>query len=96
MHTRIAVAVSIRIFKLGNRGTDFDEMFYAHNGIGTHAFLSSYNQKQGARGIVVVKALCHKPERRGFETQWGEWIFINLLSQKQKKNISGEYSAAGS
>jgi hypothetical protein len=24
--------------------------------------------------IVVVKALCYKPERRGFETGWGEWI----------------------
>jgi hypothetical protein len=26
----------------------------------------------GARGSVVVKALCYKPEDCGFETQWGE------------------------
>jgi hypothetical protein len=26
----------------------------------------------GARGIVVTKALCYKPEGRGFETRWGE------------------------
>jgi hypothetical protein len=25
----------------------------------------------GARGSVVVKALCYKPEDRGFETRWG-------------------------
>jgi hypothetical protein len=31
---------------------------------------------QGARGNVVVKALCYKPEGRGFETLWGE--FLNL------------------
>jgi hypothetical protein len=23
---------------------------------------------------VVVKALCYKPESRGFKTHWGEWI----------------------
>jgi hypothetical protein len=26
-------------------------------------------------GSVVVKALCYKPEGRGLETRWGEWIF---------------------
>jgi hypothetical protein len=30
----------------------------------------------GARGSVVVKALCYKPEGRGFDTRWGE--FLNL------------------
>jgi hypothetical protein len=29
----------------------------------------------GARGSVVVKALCYKPEGSGFETRWGEWMF---------------------
>jgi hypothetical protein len=28
----------------------------------------------GARGNIVVKVLCYKPEGRGFETLWGEWI----------------------
>jgi hypothetical protein len=37
--------------------------------------LQSY---QGARGNVVVKALCYKPEDRGFETQWGEWVFFSI------------------
>jgi hypothetical protein len=27
-----------------------------------------------ARGSVVVEALYYKPEGRGFETQWGNWI----------------------
>jgi hypothetical protein len=30
----------------------------------------------GARGSAVVKALCYKPEGRGFETKLGE--FLNL------------------
>jgi hypothetical protein len=34
----------------------------------------------GACGTVVVKTLCYKPEGRGFETRWGEWIFFNLLN----------------
>jgi hypothetical protein len=29
----------------------------------------------GAHSRVVVKALCHKPKGREFETQWGEWTF---------------------
>jgi hypothetical protein len=31
-----------------------------------------------SRGSVVVTALCYKPEDRGFETRWGEWISFNL------------------
>jgi hypothetical protein len=30
------------------------------------------------RGSVVFKAPRYKPERRGFETRRGEWIFFNL------------------
>jgi hypothetical protein len=30
----------------------------------------------GERGRVVVKALCYKPQGRGFDTRWGE--FLNL------------------
>jgi hypothetical protein len=58
----------------------------------------------GARGSIVVKALCYKPEGRG----WGEWflsIYLILLValgpgvysasnrneyQKHKNNVSGE------
>jgi hypothetical protein len=35
-----------------------------------------YCLKNAARGSVVVKALCFKPEGRGFDTLWGE--FLNL------------------
>jgi hypothetical protein len=28
----------------------------------------------GARGSVVVKALCYKPEGRGFDTRWDEFV----------------------
>jgi hypothetical protein len=34
----------------------------------------------GARGSLVVNALCYKPEGRRFETRWGELIFsIDLI-----------------
>jgi hypothetical protein len=33
----------------------------------------------GARGSVAVKALCYKPEDRGFETQWDELFSIYLI-----------------
>jgi hypothetical protein len=33
----------------------------------------------GARGSVVVKALCYKPESRGFDTRWGEFLKIYLI-----------------
>jgi hypothetical protein len=36
----------------------------------------------GARGSVVVKALCYKPERRGFETR--EVIFLNLSNPSSR------------
>jgi hypothetical protein len=29
----------------------------------------------GARGNVVVEALCYKPEGRESETRWSEWTF---------------------
>jgi hypothetical protein len=32
-----------------------------------------------ARCSVVVKALCYKPEGRGFETPWGECVFAIYL-----------------
>jgi hypothetical protein len=33
----------------------------------------------GARGNVVVKVQCYKPEGRGFETRWGDWFFSVYL-----------------
>jgi hypothetical protein len=33
----------------------------------------------GARGSVVVKALCYKPEGRGFDTRWGDFFKIYLI-----------------
>jgi hypothetical protein len=35
--------------------------------------------RAGASGSVTVEALCYKPEGRGFETRWGEWIFSIYL-----------------
>jgi hypothetical protein len=29
--------------------------------------------------FIVVKALCYKPEGRGFETWWGEWFLSIYL-----------------
>jgi hypothetical protein len=36
----------------------------------------AYSCQGGARGSIVVKALCYKPEGRGFDSRWGE--FLNL------------------
>jgi hypothetical protein len=49
--------------------------------------ISSVFVSIGARGSVVVKALCYKPEGRGFDNRWGE--FLNL------PNPSGCTSALG-
>jgi hypothetical protein len=35
-----------------------------------------YSYIFGARGSVVVKALCYKPEGRGFDSQWGEYLIL--------------------
>jgi hypothetical protein len=46
-------------------------------------FLMLCKGMKGARGSVVVKTLCYKPEGHGFETQWGEWylsIYLILLA----------------
>jgi hypothetical protein len=30
--------------------------------------------------ILLVEALCYKPEGRGFESRWGHWIFQAIES----------------
>jgi hypothetical protein len=41
-----------------------------------YIYIYIYMLTMGACGSVVAKALCYKPEGRGFDTQWGE--FLNL------------------
>jgi hypothetical protein len=36
-------------------------------------------EEMGARGSLVVKELCYKPEGRGFETRWDEHLSIYLI-----------------
>jgi hypothetical protein len=36
-------------------------------------------KSEEARGSVVLKALCYRPEGHGFETRWGEWTFSICL-----------------
>jgi hypothetical protein len=38
----------------------------------------------GAHGSVVVKALCYKPEGRGFDTQRGEFLNLPNLSGRTR------------
>jgi hypothetical protein len=47
----------------------------------------------GARGSIVVKALCYKPEGRGFETRWGEW-FLSIYLILPVALSPGVYSAS--
>jgi hypothetical protein len=41
-------------------------------------FVKETKTVYGARGSVVVKELCYKKEGRGYETRWGEYIFLDL------------------
>jgi hypothetical protein len=36
-----------------------------------------YYVMEGARGIIVVRALCQKPERLGFDSRWGDFFKFN-------------------
>jgi hypothetical protein len=45
----------------------------------------------GARGSVVVKALCYKPESRGFDSRWGEFLNLPKLSGRTRPGV---YSAS--
>jgi hypothetical protein len=38
-----------------------------------------YRHKPGARGSVVVKALCHKPEGRGIDTKRSDFQIYLIL-----------------
>jgi hypothetical protein len=38
-----------------------------------------YYYSLGARGSVVVKALCYKPDGRGFDNRWGEFLKIYII-----------------
>jgi hypothetical protein len=44
----------------------------------TRSGINIWQSLYGTRGSVVVKALCCKPEGRGFETRLGECISFNL------------------
>jgi hypothetical protein len=44
-------------------------------------------------GSIVVKALCYKPEGRGFETRWGEW-FLSIYLILPVALGPGVYSAS--
>jgi hypothetical protein len=46
----------------------------------------------GNRGIVVVKALCYKPQSRGFETRRGEYISFNLPNRSGRTGPWGSLS----
>jgi hypothetical protein len=58
-----------------------------------------------ARGSVVVKALCYKPEGRGFKSIYlilpaalgpGAYSASNRNEYQKQKSVSGKYNAAGS
>jgi hypothetical protein len=45
--------------------------------LSTHGTLHNTTILPGTRGSVAIKALYYKPEGRGFDSRWGE--FLNLL-----------------
>jgi hypothetical protein len=54
----------------------YEERMETLHGEIAEIFLSGLRSGKGARGSVVVKALCYKPEGRGFDTRRGK--FLNL------------------
>jgi hypothetical protein len=44
-----------------------------------HLYFYDLGTNCAARGSVVVKALCYKPEGRGFDTRWGDFFKIYLI-----------------
>jgi hypothetical protein len=51
---------------------------YEDMGVDGRIILNRILKKYGARGSVMVKALCYKPEGRGSETRRGECIFFQF------------------
>jgi hypothetical protein len=49
----------------------------------THKF-DMPSRKNGARGSVVVKALCYKLEGRGFDSRCGEFLNLPHLSGRTR------------
>jgi hypothetical protein len=54
---------------------------------------SKFRRDGGARRIIVVKALCYKPEGRGFETRCGE-RFLSIYPILPAALGPGVYSAS--
>jgi hypothetical protein len=51
-------------------------VYGCHNLAINHTYFPETGVEHNAQGRVVVEALCYKPESRGFETRWGDWIFL--------------------
>jgi hypothetical protein len=63
---------------------------YFYSPIRPHGVVLSYLSTETAsraRGSVVIKALCYKPEGLGFETRWGE--FLNLPNRSGRSRTWG-------
>jgi hypothetical protein len=63
------------IFSFGS--SDF---LHHHAQRANHTTCLTYSSKLGVGGSVVVKALCYKPEGRGFDTRWSEFLNLPILS----------------
>jgi hypothetical protein len=49
--------------------------------------LPHYGMEMGAHGSVVVKGIYYKPEGRGFDTWWGD--FLNLPNPSGRNRLWG-------
>jgi hypothetical protein len=65
--------------KRPERGANKDLQLIARSIINGCMYSLLHTSFCGTRGSVVVKALCYKPEGRGFETRWGEWFLLSYL-----------------
>jgi hypothetical protein len=50
--------------------------------------------ESGAHSRIVVKALCYKPEGRGFDTRWGDFFFFYIYPIPTAALGPGIYSAS--
>jgi hypothetical protein len=43
-----------------------------------------YDYNEGVCGSIVVKALCYKPDGRGFDTRWDEFLNVSNPSGRTR------------
>jgi hypothetical protein len=76
------------IDELMNQSVSPSKLRFALN-TSQHSPCNSYLliRPSGARGTIVLKALCHKPEGRGFNSRLGHWV-LSILHNSSSRTMA--------